>query len=271
LLPDLEKAVAGPILIPSPLTQPANLVSPLLDSLIVFDEVSPEQTAHRISLLPRSRAGAADSLSPLVGLPYGGPEQIVLTGFATAAEQGLKTPRRSPRATTVAMRPGGELFQSLCSLMADGARTILFTRWRTGGRTNFELVREFVQESSNIPATEAWQRACLLAREAPVDFSREPRLKRAEEPGNSHSADHPFFWAGYLLVDTSPRPETQPVKPAEPGPMPPPAAGPPATVEGTPTPLNEPDSKPAADTPLPPSQKSDAVPTDREGEAPAEP
>ena len=28
------------------------------------------------------------------GLPYGGPQRIVLTGFATAAEQGLKGSRR---------------------------------------------------------------------------------------------------------------------------------------------------------------------------------
>ena len=92
--------------------------------------------------------------------------------------------------------------------MADGARTIVLTRWRTGGRTNFDLVREFVRELPNAPATEAWQRACLLARESPLEASREPRLKRSDETGELPTADHPFFWAGYLLVDTSPRPRS---------------------------------------------------------------
>jgi hypothetical protein len=82
----------------------------------------------------------------------------------------------------------------------------LLTRWRTGGRTNFELVREFGRELPHAPATEAWQRACLLAREAPLEASREPRLKRTDETGELPTADHPFFWAGYLLVDTSPGP-----------------------------------------------------------------
>ena len=62
-------------------------------------------------------------------------------------------------------------------------RTILLTRWRTGGRTNFDLVREFASELPNAPAAEAWQRACLLAREAPLEASREPRLKRSDETG----------------------------------------------------------------------------------------
>ena len=88
--------------------------------------------------------------------------------------------------------------------MSSGTRSILLTRWRTGGRTNFDLVREFAKESADAPAAEAWQRACLLARENPIDLGHEPRLKRAEETGDMPKADHPFFWAGYLLVDTGP-------------------------------------------------------------------
>jgi hypothetical protein len=91
--------------------------------------------------------------------------------------------------------------------MSSGARTVLLTRWRTGGRTNFDLVREFAKESADAPAAEAWQRACLLARENPLDQSHEPRLKHSEETGDMPTADHPFFWAGYLVVDTGPRAE----------------------------------------------------------------
>lgn len=72
---------------------------------------------------------------------------------------------------------------------------------------NFELVREFVREWPNAPADEAWQRACLLARETQLDFTREPRMKRPKELGEPPTADHPFFWAGYLLADNSPRAE----------------------------------------------------------------
>ena len=45
-------------------------------------------------------------------LPFGGPEQIVLTGFATEAEQGLKARKRSSsRASTARqVRPGAKCF-----------------------------------------------------------------------------------------------------------------------------------------------------------------
>src|SRR5213078_2656289 len=99
-------------------------------------------------------------------------------------QQGLKTPRRET-SRSAARKPaaaaGEGIFQSLCNLMSGGARSILLTRWRTAGRTNFDLVREFAKESADAPAAEAWQRACLLARENPIDQKHEPRLKRAED------------------------------------------------------------------------------------------
>jgi hypothetical protein len=123
----------------------------------------------------------------------------VITGLPTAAETSLKGPRRGDAATTL---PGNELFQSVCALMASGARTVLVSRWRTGGQMNLQLVREFVQELEYAPADEAWQRSVLLAWETPLDATQEPRLKRLKEGVEPPGANHPFFWAGYLLVDT---------------------------------------------------------------------
>ncbi len=211
LLQELESDLAGPLVLGETLSRPTNLISPLLDQLIVMDDLAPNAgIGESPSLLPQSRGAKNNSLNAWITLPFGGPEQIVLTGVATEAEQGLKTTKRGAHR----MRPGGEVFQSLCNLMAGGARTILMTRWRTGGRTNFDLVREFAKEGMKMPAADAWQRACLLAREAPLDVFREPRLKRSDNTGELPTADHPFFWAGYLLVDTGPRPE--PVEPQEP-------------------------------------------------------
>jgi hypothetical protein len=202
MLEDLEKLVPGPVRLPSPLPEPPAFVSPLLDALIGFDDIEQNAQTRSWSPLPKSRGTTDDASYAWFGLPFGGPERIILTGFTTAAEQGLKSSAR--RGGGRGGRPGDELFHQLCSMMADGARTILLTRWRTGGRTNFELVREFVREMPDAPASEAWQRACLLARETPLEAAREPRLKRSDETGELPTADHPFFWAGYLIVDTSP-------------------------------------------------------------------
>ncbi|MCI0335501.1 MAG: CHAT domain-containing protein [Planctomycetes bacterium] len=205
MLQELEQVVSGPVRLPTPLPEPARVISPLMDELIGFDDVQLDSnTSSGWSALPKSRGTTDGELNAWFGLPYGGPGRVVLSGFTTAAEQGLKGSRRGGVRSA---RPGDELFQSLCGMMADGARTILLTRWRTSGRTNFELIREFARELPNVPANEAWQRACLLARETPLDASREPRLKRSDETGELPTAAHPFFWAGYMLVDTSPSQE----------------------------------------------------------------
>jgi hypothetical protein len=193
------------------LPEPGNLIAPLVDQLIVMDDLSGNaEIGEAASILPRSKGSNKDFANAWIMLPFGGPEQIVLTGVATEAEVGLKATKRGGKL----VRPGADIFQSLCTMMSGGARTILMTRWRTGGRTNFELVREFAKELPNAPAAESWQRACLLAREAALDATHEPRLKQSDDAGDLPTADHPFFWAGYILIDTGPRPEVKASQPA---------------------------------------------------------
>ena len=200
-LAPLEDAVKGPVRLVPPLAQPGYLFVPLVDQLVVLDDVEVSRNdPYGWSPLPKSRGKSADSLAAWMGLPYEGPERMVLTGLPTAAETGLKVPAR--RGDAAAAAPGSEIFDSVCALMASGTRTVLVSRWRTGGQMNLQLVREFVQELQQSPADVAWQRSVMLARETPLDAAQEPRLKRLAEGTEPPGADHPFFWAGYLLVDT---------------------------------------------------------------------
>jgi hypothetical protein len=204
----LEEVVVGPVRLAPPFAQPGYLLAPLLDELIVLDDVDLDRVdLYGWSPLPRARGRANDSLAAWIGLPYEGPERIMLTGFPTAAESGLKGVRSDDA--------GREVFHAACGLMAAGARTMLLSRWRTGGQVNLQLVREFVQELPHASAAEAWQRSVLLAREAPLDPAGEPRLKKLDEAGEPPRAEHPFFWAGYLLLDTGTRPATEPEAVAE--------------------------------------------------------
>jgi hypothetical protein len=77
------------------------------------------------------------------------------------------------------------------------------------------LVREFVQELPHGSAADAWQRSALLARETPLDASQEPRLKQLDDSAEPIGADHPFFWAGYMLLDTGTRPAEEPPEAAD--------------------------------------------------------
>jgi Arc/MetJ-type ribon-helix-helix transcriptional regulator len=198
--------------------------------------------------IDRGRPGS--TLSAWMSLPWGGPQQIVLPGFHTAAESALK------RGSS-----GDELFTAVCGLMATGARTVLLSRWRTGGQTSYDLVREFVQELPYTSASEAWQRSVQLLMHDEVVLEREPRVK-AEALDSGIQADHPFFWGAYLLVDTGSYPATherrvKPAarkedKPAADSPKAPPTekeAGKPAAEKGAPEPKpeKETDKPPAAE------------------------
>ena len=140
------------------------------------------------------------------------------------------------------MRKGGtgeEVFLSVCGLMACGTRTVLLSRWRTGGDSSLQLVREFVQELPFSSAADAWQRSVQLGMERDIDVDREPRVK----PGDleaSIKADHPFFWSGYLLVDTGGRPADEMA--AKPDAKKPAPADKPAEPPSKPA---DPDAKPA--------------------------
>ena len=70
-------------------------------------------------------------------MPWGGPERVILPGYHTAAENAFKKKNAT----------GNELFLAVCGLMSTGTRTILISRWRAGGQTSFNLVREFAPEA----------------------------------------------------------------------------------------------------------------------------
>jgi CHAT domain-containing protein len=124
-----------------------------------------------------------------ISLPWGAPELIVLAGFHTAAENGLRT--RSS---------GDELLLASLAMMSAGSRTVLLSRWRTGGQSSLELVREFLAQLPHESPAAAWQRSVQLIRSSQIDPELEPRIKGASE-SELPTGEHPFFWAGFQLLD----------------------------------------------------------------------
>ena len=121
-------------------------------------------------------------------MPWGATAVVALPGYNKRIEEGMK-----------GQLDGDEMLLASSGLMAAGSRTLLLSRWRTGGHTSMELVREFFQTLPEQRAALAWQRSIQLVRSSDLDPSMEPRLKgvTAEQVP---SADHPFFWAGNLLM-----------------------------------------------------------------------
>jgi hypothetical protein len=186
----------------------------LFDRMVVLDDLANLEQPPLDTTVLRGQGGASGSrLATWLELPFAAPEVVMLPGFHSAAEAALK---KMP-----AVQPGDELFLPICSILATGARTALISRWRTGGQTSLDLMREFAAGlADQEEPDDAWQRAILLTSESRLDFDREPRVeaKSAAEPP---TASHPFFWSGYLLIDTgvveAPPPAAEAAQPGAPG------------------------------------------------------
>ncbi len=205
---DVKERLEGVEQIPERLPGPSSLFSATIDRLLVLDEVK-DKTIEPYGLSPMQsdRGHPGSLLGDWIALPYSGPQQIALPGMHTPAEDSLRKGGN-----------GNEIFVTVCGLMATGARTILLSRWRVGGQCTHEITREFIKELPHSPAAEAWRRSVLLLGDHRLDMDREPRLRVSKD--KRRFADHPFFWSGYLLVDTGidpdmPAPE-KPAKPAAP-------------------------------------------------------
>jgi hypothetical protein len=195
----ISRAIPEAVGLRGKLPAPGAIYGSLLDRLIVLNEIIPTANAYDWSPLQSDIKAPASPLSQWLSLPFSGPEQVMLPGFRTPAERGLKG--------GAGAMPGNDLFLATCGLMATGARTVLISRWRTGGQTSVDLVREFAQELPHTTASDAWQRSVQLVSNSQVNVAAEPRLniKLKETPPK---AEQPFFWAGFLLADTGALPMT---------------------------------------------------------------
>ncbi len=204
----LADVLPGTVALNSPAPSPSSIYATMFDRLIVLDDLNvAELGPYDWAPLPEGAGKAGNALGDWIWLPWGGPDEIILPGFHTAAEESLK---RINKATA-----GNEVFLSVCGLMSSGSRTLLLSRWRTGGQTCFDLVREFAQELPHTTPSDAWQRAVFLAAGSRLDVGAEPRIKRTvndEVP----KATHPFFWSGYMLVDTGTAPKKAEPPPVDP-------------------------------------------------------
>jgi hypothetical protein len=195
---ELRQAMRGTVALRTPLPAASGVYASLFDRLVVLDDIAPAENNPFVwSPVTLDKNSAGSSLDAWMALPWGGPDQIILPAFHTPAENSLK------KVTSAAA--GTELFYASCALMACGSRTMLISRWRTGGQSSIDLTREFLQELPHAPASAAWQRGVFLSFDSPVILEQEPRLK-ANANDEPITASHPFFWAGYMLLDTGASP-----------------------------------------------------------------
>ena len=156
-LQQLRKTATQVSAISKPLPAASPLYGSLFDTLVVLDDLGAgekaasekgsggDQSRYYVwSPVPLDSVRSAGSLANWFTLPWKNTAQILLPGFHTPAENSLRQ--------LGSARPGNDLFLSTCGLMSTGARTVLISRWRTGGPACGELMRQFAQRTRLTPA-----------------------------------------------------------------------------------------------------------------------
>lgn len=168
---------------------PGSLYATRLRRLVVFDEIVADGW-NWAPIVP-SDARRGHGVADWIPAPWGAPRLLVLPALRAPAENALKNGG-----------DGSELFLSILAAQSTGADAMLLSRWRTGGRSAFDLSTDFLKNYESQPVAEAWKNAVLDLMKRDVVLDEEPRLKtpgRSEEPPKYAL---PFWWAGYLLIDS---------------------------------------------------------------------
>ncbi len=188
----LKTELPDVVRINQPLVGPSSLMSATIDLLLVWHDTKDVGRDGPYALAPlqvdQGRFGA--DLASWMMLPWRGVEQLVLSGYSSNIEGSTRN-----RAN------GDELFLTTCSLMSTGTRTILISRWRVGGQSTIDLTREFVTQLDDQSPADAWKRSVDLLQQSELNLDLESRVRQTTLDAPM-KADHPFFWSGYMLIDS---------------------------------------------------------------------
>jgi len=176
----------------SPLPASASAFASQIQQLVVLDDI-PLSPPLAWTPFSHDRARARNPVATWQTLPWGGPSLVVLPAFHTPAESALRN----------VVANGDDLFLSAMLLQACGARTILISRWRTGGRVSYDLTEQFLLRLAERPAAMAWRQAIMEVGSNPLNLDEEPRVRKDTRDPDAQPpiANHPFFWGAFMLID----------------------------------------------------------------------
>jgi len=162
-------------------------LGPISNQLVVFQDLAGTQTASYNWSVTPGRIGS--SLKAWMQIPWSNCDIVCLPGYRTGVEASLKQ-----------HAAGNEIFLTTLGLLASGSRTVALSRWRVGGESTYKLMGGFLEKTRDLPVDQAWQISVNAIRTGQSAADKEPRARDFDAPIDT---SHPFFWAGYLLVDIS--------------------------------------------------------------------
>ncbi len=134
-----------------------------------------------------SQSGA---LSNWLVLPLGGPREMIMPGVTLAGHETLSN----------------EAFLLACSMMANGTKSILISRWPVRGASSHHVISDYQKELDFIPSSEALQRSIFDLWATDLDAATEPVLDFKPGAPNVVKGTYPIFWSTYMQIgDTNPK------------------------------------------------------------------
>lgn len=168
---------------------PSNYFGSIIDQLVVWSDVRSTKGQHlALSPLQLDEVKAGVTLESWMALPWRGPEQIVMPGFQSDGGAGLRFKYN-----------GVDLSLTTLGMMAAGTRTIVISRWAEGGKSTVELTRKFVEAMPELGVEESLRASRQAIRKQELNYEDEPRV-RTKKTDPIIVAEHPFFWAGPMLL-----------------------------------------------------------------------
>jgi len=166
------------------------VIGPLADAMIYWNDI-------RQSLWPAPWT-VADSkrdfhlrldLDRWIRFPIVGPKLLVVAGGNSAMADGF---RGNP--------DGSELAYYSTLLLASGCQSAVLPRWRCGGHVAYDFQVALAKNVQKFPTAIAMQKTIQEIRQLPLDPQRQTRL-RSGRGSVPETADHPFWWAGQMVID----------------------------------------------------------------------
>ncbi|MBE6427954.1 MAG: CHAT domain-containing protein [Planctomycetaceae bacterium] len=172
------------------------------DKMFVFADLKNDESAsYSIFPMALDYGTREATLGYWFLLPHGSPRLIFLNGMRTQCESLIKKASKSSKKQLQAI-PGQEMFLTSMAFLANGADTVILPRWNLSGSTPWRLMTHFVDQlPENKNSAYAWRKAILKLASSEISVNAEPRLAKSDDV-EQISCSHPFFWAGYLLIDS---------------------------------------------------------------------
>ena len=159
-----------------------------LDQLVTLQQNESKRKPFDIKPMAIDTARFGTTLFDWMKLPQWAPDTMVMPGL-----NAVGGPSGRLRAD------GSDLFLTSTALMAAGSRSLLLSRWNTGGQLQMELAGRFANHSRSMPMTAALKQSIAEVKLLDVVADAEPRINFEKEAAEL-KGDQPFIWSSQILV-----------------------------------------------------------------------